>query len=347
MNTLTPHLNALAYAHGEPLLSARIRSCAEDFQVDEDLGFTPDGTGEHLFLHIRKRNTNTDWLARQLARFYGVKPMAVSYAGLKDRLAVTSQWFSVHLPKPEQADWQALNNEEIEVLQAVRSLRKLRRGALRGNRFVLTLRELQGPQDDLEKRLQTVRAVPNYFGAQRFGHEEGNLEQALAMFQGERKVKDRHKRGLYLSAARAFLFNRVLSARVADGSWQQALPGEMMQLDGSHSLFAADADDPELASRLAAYDIHPTGPLWGRGQALPQGECAALEQRLLDAYAVFREGLQAAGMEQERRALRLPVRELSWEFGEDARGGYCRVSFYLPAGAYASTVLREWVNAAE
>lgn len=333
-----PHLPGLAYALGQPVVQANIRQSAEDFQVDEDLGFAPDGSGEHIMLHVRKRHTNTEWLARQIARFYGVKPMDVSYAGLKDRLAVTTQWFSVHLPKSEEPDAAGLNNEEVEILQAVRHQRKLRRGTLRGNRFVLVLRDVSGDKADLEQRLQNMQAVPNYFGAQRFGHDEQNLVKAASLLTGEIKVKDRHKRGMYISSARSFLFNQILSLRVASGAWQQALAGDVMQLDGSHSLFDYDSADAEIPARLAAMDVHPTGPLWGRGRLRVQADTLALEQDCLQQWAELLNGLEHVGLEQERRSLRLPVRDWAWEWLDETS---LRLQFFLPAGAYASAVLRE------
>lgn len=336
----TLDFSQFAYAFGQPLASGQVRTVPEDFQVDEILGFAPDGEGEHFMLHVRKRNANTEWVAKRLAEFCWVKPQDVSYAGMKDRYAVATQWFSVRLPKGPEPVWPSLENPEFEILQAVRHSRKLRRGALRGNRFVLTVRNLQGDPAELEQRLARVaqRGVPNYFGLQRFGRAEDNLTQSRALFAGELKVKDPHKRSLYLSAARSFLFNLVLSQRVTDNTWDQALAGDVMQLDGSHSVFKIEQPDEEIARRLAQHDIHPTGPLWGKGDLASKEAAAALESAILDAHPDLQRGLERFGLEQERRALRLPAKELAWAFPEP---GVLRLEFHLPAGAYASSVLRE------
>jgi len=335
--------NTEDYVTTTPEISGTIRTAPEDFQVDEDLGFEPDGAGEHVFLKIRKRNANTDWVARQIARVAGVRPGDVSYAGMKDRNAVTTQWFSVQLPGRDMPDWTPLLSDNLQVLSSLRNSRKLRRGALRGNRFMLVVRGLSAASSELEQRLQRIalQGVPNYFGEQRFGQDAGNLDKAEAMFTGKLKVRDRHVRGLYLSAARSQLFNQVLSQRVAAGTWNRALPGEALMLEGTHIVFVADTVDATIEQRLAALDIHPTGPLWGRGLSLARGQALAIEQAALAGFEIFRSGLEQAGLSQERRALRLPVADFQWQFpGNDS----VQLSFRLPAGAYATSVLRELVT---
>ena len=327
----------LAYALGKPDASGLIRSQPEDFQVDEDLGFDLSGKGEHVCLHIRKRNANTDFIAKQIVRLAGVKNMDVSYAGLKDRHAVTTQWFSVYLASKPEPDWSQLNGGEVEVLEVVRHNRKLRRGSLKGNCFKLIVRDLDGDTASLEQRLQTISStgVPNYFGEQRFGRD--NLTKAAGMFKAEFKVKDRNKRSMYLSAARSAIFNDVLSMRVATANWNQALPGDLMMLDGSHSVFAAEAVDDGIKRRVAEFDIHPTGPLWGRGRLPTTVDAQLLEQQGAENYALFCDGLERAGMKQERRALRLPVGKLEWKLDDNSLS----LSFFLSSGSYATSVLRE------
>lgn len=332
--------NELAYIDSIPTTSGNIRTIAEDFQVNEELNFTPTGEGEHVLLQIRKRHTNTDWLARQLAKLSGVKTLDVSYAGLKDRHAVTTQWFSVRLAGQPEANWQQLASPEIELLQIIRHQRKLRRGALHANHFTLIVRDLKGDLTELEQRLQRVaqQGVPNYFGEQRFGHRHNNLTQVAAMFAGNLKVRGRHQRSLYLSSARSLLFNSVLSERVKRAQWNQAVKGDVMQLADSHALFVIDEVAPEITSRLANFDIHPTGPLWGRGESMTETDAAELEKQILSNYIPWCLGLEQAGLQQERRALRLSVHELQWEFLDNTT---LRLNFRLPAGAYATTVLRE------
>lgn len=326
---------------GESVLQARMRAQWEDFRVMEDLGFEPSGSGEHLLLRIEKRGANTAWVAEQLARWAGIAPMGVSYAGLKDRHAVTEQTFSVHLAKrvaPEPLP----EHESFRVLDQAWHARKLPRGALAGNHFVLRLRDVRGERASVEDRLTQIasRGVPNYFGEQRFGHDGGNVASAKAMFAGKRV--DRAKRGFLISAARSSLFNSVLAERVVQGTWDRALDGEVFMLDGSHSVFGPEPLDERLQQRLIDMDIHPTGPMWGRGELRPQADVQTLENGVLADQDELKRGLEAEGLRQERRSLRLPVRQLQWQWlsdSPDSASPDLELRFFLPAGAYATVVL--------
>ncbi|MFO7639729.1 MAG: tRNA pseudouridine(13) synthase TruD [Candidatus Competibacteraceae bacterium] len=333
----------LPHAHGPPGASGRLRAVPEDFQVRELINFTLDGAGEHAWLWVRKRGANTDWVARRLAQQAGVSPGAVSYAGLKDRHAVTEQWFSVHLPGQADPDWATDPDPDFAVLNAVRHSRKLRRGAASGNAFRIIVRELDGDPAELTERFQRLikDGVPNYFGEQRFGRAGGNRERAAALLSGRERVRDRHQRGLYLSAARAELFNAVLARRVEMNTWNAALPGEVLMLAGSHSIFAVADVDETLRQRVATGDLHPTGPLWGAGELLSGGPVRELEEEVAATLPIFHDGLATVGLTQERRALRLMMEDAMLEFPEPRTAV---LNFTLPAGAYATTVLREWVE---
>lgn len=331
---------AVARVHGAPALAARIRSLAEDFFVEELPGFEASGAGEHLLLSVEKRGMNTTFAARTIAQWAGVDESAVGYAGMKDRHAVTRQRFSVWLPKRVAPDLAALDTDALRVLNHAWHARKLPRGGLAGNRFVLVLRDVSGARTSIEARLDTIaaRGVPNYFGEQRFGRKGDNVQQAVAMFAG-RRVK-REERTLLLSAARSELFNRVLSARVEAGCWDTPLDGEVWMLDGSRSVFGPEAMTPELQARLDAFDIHPTGPLWGEGELRSTDAARATELAALTGDTAGRlcRGLEKAGLKQERRALRLRPAELAWHWRDDDA---LELHFTLPPGCYATTVLRE------
>jgi tRNA pseudouridine13 synthase len=333
-------MNALPLAFGEPVLTAAIRTAPEDFQVDELPAFEATGEGEHLLLEIRKRGANTVAVAKRLAQWAGVPEMGVSYAGQKDRHAVTTQRFSVHLPKRVSPDIATLESDEIHVVSATWHNRKLQRGALAGNRFKLVLREVQGDAAAIDARLQTIaeRGLPNWFGEQRFGRDGGNVPAALAMFGGRRVRPD--QRSMFLSAARSALFNRVLAARVEQGSWDRPLDGEVWMLDGSRSVFGPEPMSEVLAERLARFDIHPSGPLWGVGELRSSGEALALESAALaDEQALaLRAGLETAGLKQERRSLRLHPALMQHQWLQD---GVLEITFALPPGCYATAVLHE------
>lgn len=327
-------------AWGGPVGEARMRVRPEDFRVTEQALAEPGGDGEHCWLWVRKRDSNTEWVARQLARYAGVADSAVGYAGLKDRRAVTEQWFSVHLPGRGDPDWTAVGGDAFQVLRSARHTRKLKRGALRGNRFELRLK--LGPVDRprLEQRLRQIGegGVPNYFGPQRFGRDGRNLTTAERLFTGSVARLPRHQRSLVLSAARSAIFNRLLAERVADGSWHRMRPGEALQLDGRSACFVAESMDQALIARLQRQEIHPTGVLWGRGESLPFGEAKRYEQECLAPFADWCAGLERTGLTQARRALRVRVADLksSMEAGDTLV-----LRFSLPAGAYATSVVRE------
>ena len=333
-------LSDMPRACGEPLGHARMRLSAEDFRVDEVLGFEPDDEGEHVLLHVRKRDTNTHWLAGQLARHAGLPSREVSYAGLKDRHAVTTQWFSLRLAGKAEPDWSALDNEQIELLAVHRHRRKLRRGALQGNRFSLVLREVTADPRALDDRLQHLRreGMPNYFGEQRFGRDSGNLSRFDELLgDGVRRRVDRHLRGLLISAVRSQLFNEVLAKRIEQAYWDRPLPGDYFMLDGSRSGFAGDPADERLDARCISQDIHPSGPLWGRGTPPVTAAAAGLERSALEPFSRWRDRLEHLGLEQERRALRLRLTDLDWHID----GRTLTLSFFLPAGAFATVLLRE------
>lgn len=264
----TVRFEQFAHAYAPLGLSVDFKTCAEDFVVDEHLPFALSGEGEHAWLHIQKRGCNTDWVAKQLAKVAGVRARNVSYAGLKDRHGITSQWFSVQLPGQPDPDWRDIESDEITVLEAKRHGRKLRRGALKENRFQIHLRNL-APDNAIEQFGQRCRSiaqegVPNYFGEQRFGHHMGNLLSAEQMFSHPEQRIPRHQKSLYLSAARSWIFNQVLSERIHRANWNRRIQGDAFMLEGKSACFQDDTT-PDIDDRLLRGDIHPTAVLWGKG----------------------------------------------------------------------------------
>jgi tRNA pseudouridine13 synthase len=342
-----PHWRAAALepsrAFGPPAVAGTIRSIAEDFEVEEELGFAPDGAGQHLLLKIRKRAANTEWVARAIARHARVRPSDIGFAGLKDRHAVAVQWFSVPGGREAgTASWLEFRHPEFTVLEAHAHGRKLRRGALAGNRFRIRVRALRGDRAALEARLAQVRAqgVPNYFGPQRFGRDAANLHALAYWALDGRALRGRAERSFTLSAGRSVVFNAVLAQRVQDASWDRLLDGEIVNLDGSGSVFRIETPPPDIGERCAALDVHPTGPLWGRGDLRPVLAAAALENKVSAAFTAVTTALEAAGLRQERRALRLKVEALAAVLDEDLE-----LTFRLGSGAFATAVLRELVDA--
>jgi tRNA pseudouridine13 synthase len=332
----------LARAYPVLLASARLKQTPEDFVVTEALPFELSGGGEHVWLQVRKRNCNTDWLAGRIAAFAAVKRKAVGYAGLKDRNAVTTQWFSVHLPGQDDIDWAGFQLEDVGLLQIRRHQRKLQRGTLKHNAFVIRLRKIEfgvdGSIEAVDKRCDLIRqqGVPNYYGEQRFGRGLMNLIEAERMFAEPRRRLSRHKRSLYLSAARSWMFNCMLSQRVQAGTWNRRIDGDVFMLDGRSACFRDDGS-ADLDERLQQGAIHPTAVLWGSGEAMARSQCAAIEAAVIERFPLFEQGLRDARVAQQRRALRVRVPDLSarWE------GVDLVLAFSLQAGSYATMVLRE------
>jgi tRNA pseudouridine13 synthase len=324
-----------------PLSGAVLRLEPEDFIVEEQLTL-PDNRdeGEHLWVQIRKRGENTGHVADSIARGLGIAPAAVGYAGLKDRHALATQWISVHWPDRSTPQWEAFLPETITVLQVHRQARKLRPGMLHGNRFTIRLREASGDRDALKRRLLEIRerGVPHYFGEQRFGRGGDNLRKLHALLDGRLRRVKRRLRGLLISAGRSFLFNQVLAARVERGTWDLAQPGDAMVLQGSSSYFVPEVIDAEVRRRVAEVDIHPSGPLWGRGELPSRGRIAAIETDIAAREPELCAGLEREGLRQERRALRLPVPDLQAEWID---GDTLELRFMLARGGYATSVLRE------
>src|SRR5690606_36950219 len=325
-------------AHGGPAGRAQVRAVPEDFLVRELLGFDADGDGDHVLLRVRKRSANTMWIAKRLAQIGKLHPRDIGFAGLKDRHAVAEQWFSAPLRSAMGERWVEAAEPDFEVLACERHRRKLKRGALRGNEFEILLREFEGDRAVLEQRLADLASAgaPNYFGPQRFGRSGANLEAALAWFSGGSAPGERAQRSLALSAARSALLNCVLARRVRAGAWNVLLEGDSANLDGGGSIFAVDLVDEALRRRCETMDLHPTGPMWGRG-----GErLGPFEQEVLDAHPLLRDGLVSAGVEAERRALRMVVRDLQWSFA----GADLRLRFRLSRGSFATAVLHELIE---
>lgn len=329
------------YAWGGPIGSGVIKTVDDDFIVEEMLPFEPEGEGEHVFLHIEKCGENTEYVARLLARHAGVRQRDIGIAGLKDRHARTRQWFSVWLPGKDEPEWTDAETPTIKILQVVRHARKLKRGALSGNRFRITIRQWDGDRNQMERRLRLIRqqGFPNYFGEQRFGHAGQNVVKALALTAGKKMKRERQS--LLLSAARSFLFNQVLASRIADQSWNRLLAGELCKLQDSNSMFRVDELTEKEQGRVEAGEIHPTASLWGLGAENGSGVADFLEQSVVERFPDLVKIITKLGVEAGRRSLRVIPQQLQWEFSQDQQ---LELRFSLPAGSYATALLRELVR---
>ncbi|MEE9412376.1 MAG: tRNA pseudouridine(13) synthase TruD [Methylococcales bacterium] len=340
MQAVVYRLNNWPRASGESCASVIIRSQPADFYVEETLGFQLSEDGEHVYLLVEKTGQTTAVIAERVAKFAQVHPRSVGYAGLKDRNAVTRQWFSVQLPTIPESDWEKINTDDLTILDVSRHHKKLRKGALKHNFFKLILREVNGDRSKIESKLDWIRnhGVPNYFGPQRFGRDSDNINQAILWLNGRKKSPSRYLKGLYLSSMRSFLFNEILAWRVRNQRWNKGIAGDIVMLNGSNACFLATDLTDDLQQRFLQHDIHPAGILYGEGGLDCADEASAIEQKILNLYPELVVGLNEMRIKKSWRSMRLLVANLQWKWIEEKA---LAVSFSLPSGSYATSVLAE------
>ncbi len=335
-------LSSLAYLTGKPVASAKIKAKPEHFQVNEDLGFSFTGEGEHLMVRIRKTGENTSFVANELAKACGVKSKDVSWAGLKDRHAVTEQWLSVHLPKGDTPDFSDLLAQypSIEILATDRHNKKLRPGDLVGNEFVVTLSEVTDIAD-VEQRLEKLKqtGVPNYFGSQRFGNDGNNLEEARRWGRENVRTRNQNKRSLYLSAARSWIFNRIVSARLEQRVFDKFIVGDIAQTSaGSVTVDASNLS--EVQAQFVDGKASITAALAGDNALPTQADALVLEQPFLDEEPDLMALICGNRMRHDRRSIALKPQDLAWS----VEGDNITLTFSLDAGSFATSIIRELVN---
>ena len=322
-----------------PKQTALLKTECADFVVKEQLGYDMSGDGEFVVVKVRKTDCNTLFVGEQLAKFAGISARNMSYAGLKDRKAVTEQWFSLQMPGQPTPDFSQFSLEGVEILEVTRHQRKIRIGSLQGNHFEILLRNAE-ETDELKVRLDFLakNGFPNYFTEQRFGRDGNNLTQALRWANGEIKIKDRNKRSFYLSAARSEIFNLIVSKRMELNLAQQILVGDVLQLNGSHSWFVVDEweDLAQLQQRLAQQDVLLTAPLIGEEEK----SAVDFEHEIFAQHQALFALMRQERMKAARRPILMQPQQFQWQFEPNG----LRLQFDLPAGSYATALIRELVN---
>ena len=322
-----------------PKQTALLKAECADFVVKEQLGYDMSGDGEFVAVKVRKTDCNTLFVGEQLAKFAGISARNMSYAGLKDRKAVTEQWFSLQMPGQPTPDFSQFSLEGVEILEVTRHQRKIRIGSLQGNHFEILLRNAE-ETDELKVRLDFLakNGFPNYFTEQRFGRDGNNLTQALRWANGEIKVKDRNKRSFYLSAARSEVFNLIVAKRIELGLAQQVLHGDILQLNGSHSWFVVDESEDlaQLQQRLAQQDVLLTAPLIGEEDK----SAVDFEHEIFAQHQALFALMRQERMKAARRPILMQPQHFQWQFEPNG----LRLQFALPAGSYATALIRELVN---
>ncbi len=336
---------SLPYATPEVApIPGRIREEIDDFRVEEIPAYDPAGEGDHLFVRFEKRDLTTPEAVRRIARALGVEARDAGWAGLKDRHAVTTQWASFLFADPTQA--LEMDVPGVRVLSAARHGHKLRTGHLRANRFGLRVRGTPAARiADVERVLARLEVVgmPSYYGPQRFGAAGDNVDRARAwLLRGGRAPKDRFARKLLASALQAHLFNMVLAARLRDGLFERPVPGDLMRKESSGGLFVAD-DETDAQSRMADWEISPTGPMFGPQMRWPEGEARTREEAVLGLEDVSDAALARFGRAAPGTRRPLRVRPADPRLTPEPDGFL--LEFTLPPGAYATVLFREITKA--
>jgi tRNA pseudouridine13 synthase len=314
----------------------RIAASPDDFVVDEVPLYPAAGEGGHTFVRIEKRGRNTEEVARALARFAGVRPGDVGYAGRKDRVAVARQWLSVPSLEPERA--LAFAGDGFRALEAVRHPHKLRTGQLRANRFELVVRELDAQQvEEAPARLAALaeRGFPNRFGAQRFGRDGRNADAARALLERGEAGRDRRASRFLLSALQAEVWNACLDARPLPLDAVEA--GEVAYLHESGASFVVE-DVAAESPRAARFELSAAGPLFGTKLLSATGVPGQREEAVFAAHGIpetlrLPPGVKLRGARRPYRVQ--PEDACSEPLGPDA----VRLAFRLPPGSYATVLV--------
>ncbi len=334
-NTLFPTRNTIT-------ASGTIRTKPEDFRVTELNDIELSGEGEHLWLTIQKTSNNSIWVAKQLANVCQVPQKKVAFAGQKDRHAITQQWFSIQLPKITDTDKiQSALGHGIQIIKSGKHSRKIKIGQLDANAFEIVIRDISGDKQQIEKNITNIKAngVPNYFGAQRFGHDMGNISKCQDWFAGNYKVKSRNLKSLLISTARSHIFNLIVAKRIEQNIWDKCIDGDVLQLNKSHSWFpSCDASSDEIVKRLTEFDIHLTAAMWGDDAVQSQGQCAQLENSIAKIFPVYQKGFEKFRLKQDRRAMRVCPMDFDFCWQSD---NTLKLNFKLLPGAYATGIMRE------
>lgn len=326
-----------------PGIGGHIRTVPEDFQVEERPLYLPCGEGEHLYIKVTKRLLSTPDLVKRISAVVGVKAQGIGTAGLKDARAVTTQMLSLHFVTPEQLAHLKTDDRILSIDILGRHRNRLRPGHHAGNRFRLVIRDVADHARTTVPAVLTTlqqRGVPNYFGPQRQGKKGENYLVGAALLSDttRRAQLSRTKRMWYLNTFQSHLFNNILARRI--DSIDRVFVGDWaIKTDNGACFHVEDAEKEQL--RADRFEISPTGILFGSRVSWADGEPGQIEEAVMTEAGTTKEALVAAakacGFRGERRALRIPLAELDWSLD----GSALTLSFALPPGAYATSVLQE------
>lgn len=342
------------YAWSKPQVTGDLKTQLQDFYVEEQLGFEPDGKGEFCYVFIEKQGVNTDFLAKRLAQVAGISVNKVTYSGVKDRHACTRQWFCLHVLNQEP-DLSTIPEafrepEGVRVIAQLKHSKKLRAGTHFANRFVIRLRNIQGDVEELKSRLNLIQkgGVPNYYGPQRFGINGNNLHNGRDfVLQGRKSQRKLSKsQSFWLSAIRSWCFNQALDAQVENGMWARLCDQDIAQFQTTGEQFRVNDMNALLHNKVMEGKISPVLPLissgWENGTGPQRKEL--IESTLAEEQDLIA-GLLSFDLSRDSRLARLVPIKMAWELlGEMEDHKQLILEFSLPKGCFATSVLREMID---
>jgi len=333
------------YPYGKPVISGLVKSQVDDFVVTENLGFEPGGEGEHLFLWIEKSMLSTHCLIDRVAKDFCVKARDIGYCGLKDKVALTRQWLSLYLPG-QMKRFEPPATSGYKLIDWAWHHKKLRPGTHRANHFEVIIRNVETVPEASWRQLDLIRTqgMANYFGRQRFGRQNNNVEQALHTFNHPRRARrlSRNKKSLYISALRSFLFNGILSRRIEQGYWKLPVPGDVFMLSGSQSIFYEQINNL-LLERYYQFDLSSTISLYGIGKRMLKLKALELEDEVLLKNEAIEQCLIHQKAKLQMRATRVVAQDLS--VNHDPVESTLHIRVTLPRGSFFTSLLDHFVDA--
>ena len=369
--------NELPLPWKPPDWSAQFKTCAEDFVVDEKLSFNLDevdnsaenNSYEHLYVRIEKKNLNTLAIVSFLTDYFQVATEDIHFAGLKDKHAITRQWFSIRLPgQKRKIDTALLKNfnlyryvnpcsrhnsslktqllshpgqikVECKILEAIWHSVALKRGAISENQFSIVLRGLGAVNAEVLAMMQQLKhsGFANYYGLQRFGHNGRNLQNARSWFNGDIQV-DKPQQSLLISSARSFLFNQILANRVLDNCWNVLKPADNVQCNRGQRFFKFDQSDADIQSKIDLGECNPAVALFRREEIGKGNDNATIASSVYKLTPELSNGLAKLSFNHRVRPLRVMPGNFSWTIEHQQN---LLLKFSLPSGSYATTLIQQ------
>lgn len=352
------HKNALVFdlpyiSAALPGIGGQLRATPDHFIVEEVPLYHPSGEGQHLYVNLTKEALTTRDVQEKLADLFKLPNGAIGFAGMKDKYARTTQTFSLNVGHVDEGFVQdAFERAQVHLPVTVNWVKlhrnKLKLGHLLGNKFVVTITDLAGEGAAVQQQAEAIatvirnRGLPNYYGPQRLGTHGSNVRRGLELILGHKQIRNRWVSNLLKASVQSYLCNRYLARRFDADYFDSLMVGDVAKKYDTGGLFEVE----DLAAEQPRYEqkaISFTAPMYGPKMWAAQGPAGEFEAAVLHDEGLTIEQLGKARLNGTRRMGRLLLDDLVVEPVEIG----LRLSFSLPKGAFATTVLREFMKVAD